>query len=132
MWRDEALTAASYRGQAARICQESDRRTHELQPPRNVTQLQDFLEKGLRITERSVKDFKALEPPQDLKTKHDGAVEALDREVADLSALEQAISGDDANAEQAFTTAQPELERDQAAVERAMKALGLEECTPQS
>jgi hypothetical protein len=123
----ERLSAADYRKQATEICQESERRTNELEAPEAPEDIKPFLERGLEITEEDIGRFSDLQPPEDLQEQHDAAVEASEEFISQIRDVTSNLEGN-ASDQQAIQEANAEIEKASEASDKAFDELGLEEC----
>jgi hypothetical protein len=88
--RDE-LTAEEYRERGNRICREAERDARRLER----AGLREQLEASADAAEESQERFEKLEPPDELREKHEQAVRQGREALELLRKAEQAVEGDD-------------------------------------
>ena len=123
----DRLSAAQYRAQAGRICEDSRKQTAALGRPRTTAQFKAFLVRGVAATERSVARFARLKPPAGLQAKHDDIVNGERRGLTQLRRLASQLHGD-ASDVALLRRAKPALDRLSAQADARYRAAGLTAC----
>ena len=123
----DRLSAAAYKTQAERICTDSAKQTNALGRPQTTSQFKAFLTKGIRVTERNLRRFAALRPPEDLQSKHQAIVAAERRGLDQLRRVSVKLHGD-ARDVALLRRVQPELSRISQETSTRYRAAGLTAC----
>src|SRR3954453_20321205 len=91
---DGTMSAGQYRASATKICADTQRETDALGRPKRTSEFKVFLARGLKVTERNLRRFEALKPPQDLQAEHDAIVAGERAGQKQLRALSARLHGD--------------------------------------
>jgi len=121
------LSASEYKQQATKICTDSEKATNALKQPTKPAEVKPFLQKGIDITQKSLDDFKALNPPSDLSDEHKAVVSAEQAALDKLQEVTDGLKGDASDAEK-VQKASPELDKISKDVDAKLKAAGLPQC----
>jgi hypothetical protein len=127
----DRLSTEDYRSQATRICQDAERQTDRLGQPETPAQFKRFLERGIVITDRNLKSFEELEPPEDLQDEHDAIVERERSGLERLRRLSRELKGNQSDLRR-LQAVQPELDRLSDQVDARFRAAGLNRCAENS
>jgi hypothetical protein len=68
------LSAAEYRSQANSICRQSERAARSLPQPKRLDEIDDSFQRIATESKRYERRFEALDPPPELRAKHQAAV----------------------------------------------------------
>jgi len=121
------LTAAEYRRQATRICEDANRRADALARPRDLAALRGYLDRTLEIVEQDSARLRRLRPPADLRAGHEAAMRAQDAAIRRLRSLRAQLD----QGKPSVTELQAGLDEVQRLGDQADKRfrdLGLERC----
>jgi hypothetical protein len=129
---DDALSTDEYRGEARKICREADRATRAVDRPTRTTNaaIASYFERLMKVNRKTSEQFDELEPPEELKAKHEAALDANRDGVKEVERLVAELRrGGDARALlQASTGRLQELATRSG---EAARALGVPECARQ-
>jgi hypothetical protein len=123
----DQLSAADYRAQATKICADAKRQTDALGRPKTTSEFKTFLAKGIRVTEQNLRRFEGLEPPDDLKAKHEAIVKGERDGLNQLKELSGQLKGD-ARDVALLRKTQPELARLSDETDARFRDAGLARC----
>src|SRR4051794_28622190 len=123
----DQLSASEYRSQATKICTDSEKETNALEQPKTPDDLKTYLEKGISITEDSLDEFADLQPPDELKDKHQAAVDAERKAVDKLKEITGELKGN-ATDSAAIEKFDKEISAISDDVDNKLKAAGLDKC----
>jgi hypothetical protein len=121
------LSSSDYKTQATKICTDSQKATDALKQPTKPEEVKPFLQKGIDITQKSLDDFKNLNPPSNLKDEHNAVVSAEQAALDKLQEITDSLKGDASDA-QKVQKASPELDKISKDVDAKLKAAGLPAC----
>ena len=124
----DRLSVSQYKTQAERICTDSARQTNALGRPKTTSQFKTFLTKGIRVTERNLRRFAALRPPDNLQSRHQAILAAERRGLVQLRRVSVKLHGDSRDVA-LLRRVQPELSRISADTSARYRAAGLTACT---
>jgi hypothetical protein len=129
---DDALSTSEYRGEARKICQEADRATSAVERPTRTTNaaIASYFERLMNVNRKTSEQFGELEPPEELKAKHEAALAANRDGVKEVERLVAELRrGGDARA--LLQAAQGRLQQLSQRSAEAARALGVPECAQQ-
>jgi hypothetical protein len=121
------LSASAYTTQATKICTDSEKATSALHQPTKAEEVKPFLQKGIDITQKAVDDFKNLNPPTSLESKHNAVVDAEQGALDKLQEVTDSLKGDASDAAK-VQKATPELDKISKDVDKKLVAAGLPKC----
>jgi hypothetical protein len=121
------LSASEYTTQATKICTDSEKATSALHQPTKAEEVKPFLQKGIDITQKAVDDFKNLNPPSSLESKHNAVVDAEQGALDKLQEVTDSLKGDASDAAK-VQKATPELDKISKDVDKKLVAAGLPKC----
>lgn len=126
---DDRLSTEDYRAELREICNESERRTNQVEEPTRATPeaIADYLQRLRDVNAETIEKVEELEPPEELEDAHQRALEANreGREKVDAVIQDLEEGGDPT---QVLTEARSELEGASQAAKKAGQDLGVPEC----
>ena len=126
---DDRLSTEDYRAELREICNESERRTNQVEEPTRPTPeaIADYLQRLRDVNAETIEKVEELEPPEELEDAHQRALEANrdGREKVDAVIADLEEGGDPT---QVLTEARSELEGASEAAKKAGRDLGVPEC----
>jgi hypothetical protein len=121
-------SADDYREKAVALCEEGAEKAEAIDLPRSQDEISTYLEKVFREFERLDDEFAALDPPDELASLHERAVEMSDRAEGQFRQLIRRVE----TADNPVATLRRELETLLGPLirqsERLNRRMGLEEC----
>ena len=129
---DDALSTSEYRDEARKICREADRSTSAVARPTRTTNaaIASYFERLMNVNRKTSEQFADLEPPEELETKHEAALDANRDGVKEVERLVAELRrGGDARA--LLQSAQGRLQELSQRSGAAARALGVPECARQ-
>jgi hypothetical protein len=124
---DAAVTAAEYRKQATRICEDANRRADALARPKDLAALRGYLDRTLEIVEQDTERLRRLRPPADLRAGHDAAVRAQDAAIRRLRSLRAELERPKPSVKE-LQSGLDDVQRLGDQADRRFRDLGLERC----
>ena len=127
---DGRLSEDEYRSAATTICLQSRQQQERIEQPTRATPeaIANYFRRQVEITERNVKRFDALKPPEAFEERHDRLV-SLGREgIRQIDSLVKSFEGGD-DPHEALVSAQKDLVRIGDEQRRVARDLGVRECT---
>ena len=129
---DDALSAKEYRAEAKSICEDATKATRAVEAPTRTTNeaVASYFQRLITVTKRSSDRFGELEPPEELKAKHDAALKANKAGIEEVERLIAELErGGDARA--LLQNAQTRLQDLSRRSDEAARALGVPQCARQ-
>ena len=88
---DGRSSAADYRRQATKICEDANQRAGALKRPRDLPGLRNYLDRTLAIVQEDTDRLRRLKPPAELQTGHDAALRAQAAAIKQLRSLRRQL-----------------------------------------
>jgi len=126
---DQTLSADEFRKQADSICTEYEGRIGDLQSPSSLDELPDFVDEVIPIIEEGNAKLADLNPPEELASDWDRAMELQDQNLEVAHDLQDAIHDNDTAKVQELLTKLNETDAQSNAIARK---IGLEDCGQQN
>jgi hypothetical protein len=126
---DQTLSADEFRKQADSICTEYEGRIGDLQSPSSLDELPDFVDEVIPIIEEGNAKLADLNPPEELASDWDRAMELQDQNLEVAHDLQDAIHHNDTAKVQELLTKLNETDAQSNAIARK---IGLEDCGQQN
>jgi hypothetical protein len=126
---DQTLSADEFRKQADSICTEYEGRIDDLQSPSSLDELPDFVDEVIPIIEEGNAKLADLNPPEELASDWDRAMELQDQNLEVAHDLQDAIHDNDTAKVQELLTKLNETDAQSNAIARK---IGLEDCGQQN
>jgi hypothetical protein len=125
----QSLSAEEFRQQADAICKQYEDKLDELDSPSSLDDLGNFVDKAVPIIEEGNNKLSELDPPDDLSSDWDRAMELQDENLQVARDLQKAIHDNDTARVQELVT---KLDATDAESTRLARNVGLENCGQQN
>ena len=122
-----ALSAADYRKQATRICEDANRRADALARPKDLAALRTYLDRTLEIVQQDTDRLRHLRPPADLRAGHEAAVRIQDAAIRRLRSLRAELDKSKPSVSE-LQAGLDEVQRLGDQADKRFRDLGLERC----
>jgi hypothetical protein len=126
---NQTLSADEFRQQADAICAEYEGKINDLGSPSSLDELPDFVDKVIPIIEEGNAKLADLDPPEELASDWDQAMELQDQNLDVAHDLQDAIHDKDTAKVQELLTKLNETDAQSNAIARK---IGLEDCGQQN
>jgi len=123
----DRLSAGDYRAKASAICADTKRETDALGRPTRTSEFKVFLSRGLKVTDKNLRRFEALKPPEDLQSAHEAIIAGERRGQQQLRALSSRLHGDSRDIA-VLRQVQPALSKLSDQTDARYRAAGLSRC----
>ena len=126
---EDPLTTEEYRAELRKICQETDKKREAVEQPTRATPeaIADYLRRLRDINAASIDRVDELEPPDELKSAHDRALNANREGREKVDAVIEELQGG-GNPTKVLQDAQRELRGSSRVAQDAARELGVSEC----
>lgn len=119
------LTPAEFRQQADAVCAKFEQKLDALGAPSSLDDLSEFVDQAVGIIEEGNAEMATLEPPDELATDWNRAMELQNQNLAKVRELQQAIEDNDTGRTQQLFN---ELNETQDESTQLARKMGLEKC----
>ena len=123
----DTLSADEFRTQADGICADANRELEGLTEPSSNDQFLPFLRSGLEIQSAQIDKLKELEPPSDLETPFNDAIDLIERKNAAIDGAADRIEGGE-DPEAVITAINSQVDDLDAQADEKATVLGLSVC----
>jgi hypothetical protein len=121
-------SGGDYREDANDICRKAERGIEALPTPSSIADIERYLRKALEISKEYDREFKALEPPADLRAEHQRLMRVTRRGKRLIEGLVNDVAAGDPRTLARLQRALPELERIARESNALAKRMDLPDC----